>query len=97
MVEADWRLQVPERLTLLQRLRLRLFGHVFYRYMKRPEWRGRLPVYIVRCKRHGLFLDYPHGFRGYFTCPKCFREEVERREVHGSLHAEGSSGRVRHA
>ena len=74
----SWNLKVPRNLTLLQRLRLRIFGHAFYKYMKQPGWRGPLPVYIVRCNRHGLYLDYPHGFRGYFTCPKCFKEASER-------------------
>jgi len=38
---------------------------------KRKGWTGYLPIYIVRCKKHGLYRDYPHGFDGYFSCPRC--------------------------
>jgi len=37
-----------------------------------------MPIYLVRCPRHGLFEDYPHGYDRYFECPKCF-EEITRR------------------
>lgn len=60
-------------LSLWQRLVLRVNGKVFVRYEKRLGWSGQLPVYAVRCKKHGVFFDYPHGHRRYFVCPTCLR------------------------
>ncbi len=59
-------------------LRLALLGKAFLRCDAKPGWRGKLPFYIVRCMRHGYFLDYPQGWDGHFYCPLCDREEVPR-------------------
>jgi hypothetical protein len=33
---------------------------------------GVTPVYLIRCPVCGaLFVDYPHGYDGYFICPRC--------------------------
>ena len=61
------------KLGLFQRVVLWVSGCVAVGE-KRFE-RGSLPLYAVRCKRHGLFKDYPHGWDGYFTCPKCWEED----------------------
>jgi len=66
-------------LSLFQRLQLFIQGYAFHRWKKKEGWKDYLPIYIVKCKRHGLFLDYPHGFRGYFICPKCVLEERQKR------------------
>ena len=60
------------RLSWRQRFRLFLFGSVFV-YTK-DLGRGKLYYYAVRCKLHGLFVDYPHGFHQEFGCPKCMKE-----------------------
>jgi hypothetical protein len=64
------------KLNILQRAWLRLFGCV--RVGAKAFERGSLGLYAVRCGRHGVFLDYPHGWDGYFLCEKCW---VERREL----------------
>jgi hypothetical protein len=65
------------KLTVWQRLQLLLKGYTFLRWEKRPGWSGYLPIYLVKCRRHGLFEDYPHGYREYFICPKCLQEANE--------------------
>ena len=65
-------------LTLWQQIQLRLSGRVFLRMEKREGWKGHLPIYAVKCKKHGLFQDYPHGFTKYFSCPKCREEETRQ-------------------
>jgi hypothetical protein len=63
------------RLTLWQRIQLRLSGCCFLRWEKRLGWSDYLPIYLVRCKRHNIYFeDYPHGYEGYFLCPKCMEE-----------------------
>jgi len=62
---------VPE-LSLRQRLRLRVSGCVFLCWV--DGGKGPLPLYVVKCVKHGLFLDTPHGYGGKFDCRDC---EVE--------------------
>lgn len=64
---------VPD-LTLRQRLKLKILGYAFLRWVKPPGYSGYVPLYVVKCKRHGLFLDYPHGHREYFMCDSCWAE-----------------------
>ena len=72
---------VPD-LSLRQRLQLAVSGYVFLRWQKPPGYRAAVAVYVVKCAKHGLFLDMLHGFRGYFDCEDCLAEaEMERLEV----------------
>jgi hypothetical protein len=66
------------KLSLKQKLLLFLNGRCFLRYEKREGWHGYLPVYGVKCKLHGFFMDYPHGWTGYFWCPVCLAEWVNK-------------------
>lgn len=56
------------------RLQLATLGYAFLRWEKRPNWLRPLPIYLVRCRKHGLFEDYPHGWDETFICPKCAQE-----------------------
>jgi len=62
-----------------KRLVSRLFswwtGYVEHR--RYPGWRSYLPFYRRVCPRHGEYLAYPHGFKGYLPCPECLRENLE--------------------
>jgi len=57
-------------------------GHAFLRFERREGWKGSLPIYAVKCKKHGVYEDYPHGYGHYFQCPKCL-EEAEKDEPKG--------------
>jgi hypothetical protein len=63
---------VPD-LGLLKRLRIAVFGYCFLR------WEGYNAVYVVRCRKHGLFLDMPHGYTERFFCRDCFVEARRER------------------
>jgi hypothetical protein len=54
-------------------------GNVFYKYMKAPGDPGFLPVFIIRCIKHGYYMDYPHGYDGVFYCPHCEKERTKIR------------------
>jgi len=62
-------------LSLFQRLKLKLLGRAKIGERRYPGWRGHLPFYVVRCEEHGLFIDYPHGYSRFFSCPKCKEAE----------------------
>ena len=61
-------------LNLWQRFQLWLLGYAKLFTRAKEGWRGPLPFYIVRCEQHGYYIDYPHGWRRYFLCPKCLEE-----------------------
>jgi hypothetical protein len=65
------------KLNLWQKIQLKIQGYVFLRWEKRKGWTDYLPIYLVKCKRHGFFEDYPHGYSKYFICPKC-EKEIEK-------------------
>lgn len=67
---------VQVNISFLKKLMLKLAGSVFVGYRRKPGWTAPLPFYVVKCKEHGYFIDYPHGHREYFICPKC----LERRD-----------------
>ena len=64
---------VPE-LSLRQKFMLKISGYAFVRFQQPPGYRAPVAVYVVKCPKHGLFLDMPHGFRGYFDCEDCLLE-----------------------
>ena len=66
-------------LTLLQRLRLRLFGSVPVGYQREPGWSAPIMHYAFRCPVHGLIVDYRHGFRESLYCLKCWKESWKKR------------------
>lgn len=63
------------KLSLWQKIQLKIQGYAFHHWEKREGWSDYLPIYVVKCKEHGLFTDYPHGYRQYFLCPECLKEE----------------------
>ena len=67
--------KIQIRLTLMQKIILKINGYVFLRHEKREGWSDYLPIYLVKCERHGYFEDYPHGHEGYFLCPHCLNED----------------------
>lgn len=72
---------VKARLSLFQRMLLKLRGYVFLRYEKREGWNDYLPIYLVKCERHNIYFeDYPHGHSGYFCCPLCFADTLREGE-----------------
>ena len=61
------------RLPLRARFYLRVRGFFPVITLKTPEW-GPIAFYLVRCKRHGLYVSYPHGYEKCFVCPRCLEE-----------------------
>ena len=60
------------KLTLLQRIKLRLLGYVYIGHYKLSEtWRDSLPFYAFKCPKHGIVVDYPHGYYDRLDCPYC--------------------------
>lgn len=67
-------LEVPP-LSLVQRLVLRIRGRVKIGWVRGPGWSAWLPAYAHVCGRHGVVIDYEHGYGGRLVCPLCLEED----------------------
>lgn len=63
-------------LSLVQRLWLWLFGRVRVGWLRGPGWSAWLPGMAFVCQRHGVVVDYEHGYEGLLVCPICVSEEA---------------------
>jgi len=59
------------KLTLFQKIILKLLGEVFIGNRMKQGWKKPLPFYAFKCETHGLVEDYPHGYNERLECPKC--------------------------
>ena len=58
-------------LPLRARFWLRLRGYCPVITLKTERW-GPVEFYLMRCPScKQYFIDYPHGYDGYFHCPFC--------------------------
>ena len=73
MVDID-----PDSLTLRQRIALKLTGKVYVGHYAEPGWSGKSPFYLLRCKKHGLYVTYPHGYDRDLPCPRCEELRLKR-------------------
>jgi transcription initiation factor IIE alpha subunit len=77
------------RISLLNRLKLRLRGYVHVEDRIEIGWRKPLPFYLFKCPVHGYVESYQHGYNNKLVCPKCLeklrKEQEEKRSVNSLL------------
>ena len=77
------------RISLLNRLKLRLSGYVYVEDRIELGWREPLPFYLFKCPVHGYVESYQHGYDKKLVCPKCLeelrKEQEEKRFVNSLL------------
>lgn len=61
-------------LSLTQKFRLRLFGHVSVGTRMKEGWKAPIMHYAFKCPVHGIVVSYPHGFEERLDCPKCLEK-----------------------
>jgi len=59
------------KLSLAQRIQLKVAGSAPTERRSRPGWRGELQFYAFRCPVHGLVENYPQGYGEVLVCPEC--------------------------
>ena len=62
--------------SFLRKIRLGIFGSTFLQNYQKKEWKNSLPLFAFRCKKHGVQIGYPAGWRGVLLCLPCFQDEV---------------------
>ena len=50
-------------------------GHVYVGDRYKERWKEPIPHYAFKCPKHGIIVDYPHGYNQRLECPKCREEE----------------------
>ena len=63
------------KLTWKRKLALLLDGRAHVENRGLPEFYNSTPLYLARCKDHGVYVDYPHGYGEVLRCPGCFPRE----------------------
>ena len=63
------------RIKLLERLKIQLSGYVYVGDRFKEGWKEPIHHYAFKCPKHGLIVDYPHGYNQRLECPKCREEE----------------------
>ena len=70
------------KLSLWQKIILKINGSVFVGYEQREGWSQKNPIYAVKCPKHGLYSGLRHGhYDAPPQCPKCMREIVKKIEL----------------
>jgi len=64
------------KLSLSQRIKLRLNGMVQVGDHMEEGWKTSLPVYVFRCEKHGLQLGYLSGYAQLLLCSECIQERA---------------------
>ncbi len=63
------------KLSLRQRVGLLVLGYAKVGlYRKTSLGESGLEIFVAKCRIHGLYADYPHGFDRILRCAKCDRE-----------------------
>ena len=65
---------MDEKLSLINRLKLRLTGYVYIGDRMEEGWKDALPCYIFKCHKHGLVVSHVRGYNQYLECPECLKE-----------------------
>jgi len=61
-----------KKIPFVKKVVAKLIGYVKLGRFKPKKFKDFEYFYLVYCRRHKIyFIDYPHGFEGYFNCPKC--------------------------
>jgi hypothetical protein len=70
--------KVVEKLNIVQRLNLKIWGSVFVDNVKFGGWTESVPIYLFKCDIHGYELNYPSGHGMNLLCLDCIRERLEK-------------------
>ena len=69
--------KMDSRIRLLERLKIQLSGYVYVGDKFKEGWKEPIPHYAFKCEKHGIIIDYPHGYNQRLECPKCREEEKQ--------------------
>ncbi|MFC1802857.1 hypothetical protein ACFL0D_02700 [Thermoproteota archaeon] len=65
---------MDSRLKLLEKLKIKLSGHLYVGDEIRDGWKEPAPFYIFKCPIHGYVKSYVRGYSERLECPDCLKE-----------------------
>ena len=70
----------PPLIPKWKRFLAKYLGRIVFWGWDLQHFKEPMKIYLLYCRKHRIFyIDYPHGYRQYFNCPKCL-EEWRRKE-----------------
>jgi hypothetical protein len=60
------------KLNLIQKSLLHIFGKVHVGEYKKENWPSAMSFYAFNCKKHGVQISYPNGWKKTLRCPVCY-------------------------
>ena len=72
-ISPDAILKLLSGLSGWQMLMLAIQGSIMVGSIRLADWKGRMPIYLIRCPEHGFQLTYKQGFGESLICPKCIQ------------------------
>lgn len=73
-VNPEFILNLISELSITQLLVLVVTGSIMIGKVRLEGWREKMPVYIIKCPKHGYQITYPQGYMSNLACPKCVSE-----------------------
>jgi hypothetical protein len=58
-------------LSILEVLVLMITGSIMIGKIRLNGWQEKMPIYLVKCSKHGFQITYPMGHMANLVCPKC--------------------------
>jgi hypothetical protein len=65
-------------LNLFEKILLAIKGDIFLASFELEGWRGKIPLYLFKCSKHGYQISYPSGHRSHLICLQCINEKVKK-------------------
>jgi hypothetical protein len=69
---------VLNNLNIFEKIMLRLTGSVFLASLELEGLRGKIPLYLFKCIKHGYQINYPSGYRSHLICLQCINEKLKK-------------------
>jgi len=67
-------INMDKRLRLLEKLKIQLQGHILVGKEQNEGWKSPVPVYMFKCKKHGIVKSTAKGYSKRLECPQCLEE-----------------------
>ena len=68
---------MDNRIKLLEKLKIKLNGHLYIGDEEREGWKHSAPFYMFKCPKHGYVKNHIKGFDKRLECPDCLKELLE--------------------
>lgn len=69
---------ILSNLNIFDKILLKIHGETFLAMVELEGWKGKLPLYLFKCSKHGYQVNYPSGYRSHLICLQCINENLKK-------------------